>query len=119
MKISMHLIKLGTMALIVLTAVLALPRGTAHAAGEEIILSGNRETPLVVAEGQRVTLDLGPWNMTVQSRATNAITVQEGGELVIKGTTGQITAIGTGNRALVNYGTVTIQGGNFSRKTAK
>ncbi len=119
MKISMHLIKLGTMALIVLTAVLALPRGTAHAAGEEIILSGNRETPLVVAEGQRVTLDLGPWNMTVQSRATNAITVQEGGELVIKGTTGQITAIGTGNRALVNYGTVTIQGGNFSHKTAK
>lgn len=119
MKISMHLIKLGTMALIVLTAVLALPRGTAHAAGEEIILSGNRETPLVVAEGQRVTLDLGPWNMTVQSRATNAITVQEGGELVIKGTTGQITATGTGNRALVNYGTVTIQGGNFSRKTAK
>ncbi len=119
MKISMHLIKLGTMALIVLTAVLALPRGTAHAAGEEIILSGNRETPLVVAEGQRVTLDLGPWNMTVQSRATNAITVQEGGELVIKGTTGQITATGTGNRALVNHGTVTIQGGNFSRKTAK
>lgn len=119
MKISMHLIKLGTMALIVLTAVLALPRGTAHAAGEEIILSGNRETPLVVAQGQRVTLDLGPWNMTVQSRATNAITVQEGGELVIKGTTGQITATGTGNRALVNYGTVTIQGGNFSRKTAK
>ena len=81
MKISMHLIKLGTMALIVLTAVLALPRGTAHAAGEEIILSGNRETPLVVAEGQRVTLDLGPWNMTVQSRATNAITVQEGGSI--------------------------------------
>ncbi len=119
MKISMHLIKLGTMALIVLTAVLALPRGTAHAAGEEIILSGNRETPLVVEQGQRVTLDLGPWNMTVQSRATNAITVQEGGELVIKGTTGQITAIGTGNRALVNYGTVTIQGGNFSHKTAK
>ena len=119
MKISMHLIKLGTMALIVLTAVLALPKGTAHAAGEEIILSGNRETPLVVAQGQRVTLDLGPWNMTVQSRATNAITVQEGGELVIKGTTGQITATGTGNRALVNHGTVTIQGGNFSCKTAK
>ena len=77
MKISMHLIKLGTMALIVLTAVLALPRGTAHAAGEEIILSGNRETPLVVAEGQRVTLDLGPWNMTVQSREIGRASCRE------------------------------------------
>ncbi len=112
MKIESYLCRLGLAVLVVLA--LLMGPAQAGASETEILLSENMSEPLVVETGRKVVLDLGAWNLTVNRRNSHTITVQEGGELVVKGSTGQVSNAAAGKCALVNYGTVTIQGGNFT-----
>jgi hypothetical protein len=76
-----------------------------------IKLEEERTTPIVVDDGERVTLDLNGNNITVTNG--HAILVNEGGTLTITGT-GTVTAKSASYGAIFNNGgTVTVNGGEY------
>lgn len=99
--------------LIALFICLGFAEPSAFAADESITLSHSEAQSYVIQDGQRVTLDLQSYTLSNSGNSSATITVNAGGELLIKGT-GQIVNQCEGGSALVNYGDVTILGGTFT-----
>ena len=78
--------------------------------GATITLAGNAKGDIVIPAGKTITLDLGGHKLTnVQEH-----TIVNNGTLTITGT-GTVDNVTHARAALVNYGTATLNGGNFTR----
>ena len=78
--------------------------------GATITLAGDAKGDIVIPAGKTITLDLGGHKLTnVQEH-----TIVNNGTLTITGT-GTVDNVTHARAALVNYGTATLNGGNFTR----
>ena len=101
--------------LLMVSVGLGLVQGQAYAADEATdTLSRNTTKSYTVSPGEKVVLDIGSFTLKNWPKM-NTFTVEEGGELIVKGTTGKVINDCDGS-VLVNRGTVTILGGTFTRK---
>lgn len=78
--------------------------------GAKITLAGDTKGDIVIPAGKTITLDLGGHKLTNVSGDT----ITNKGTLTITGT-GTVDNVTNGKAALVNYGTATLNGGNFTR----
>lgn len=78
--------------------------------GATITLAGDATGQVVIPAGKTITLDLGGHKLTNVSGDT----ITNKGTLTITGT-GTVDNVTNGKAALVNYGTATLNGGNFTR----
>lgn len=78
--------------------------------GATITLAGDAKGDIVIPAGKTITLDLGGHKLTNVSGDT----ITNKGTLTITGT-GTVDNVTNGKAALVNYGTATLNGGNFTR----
>lgn len=75
-----------------------------------ITLAGDAKGDIVIPAGKTITLDLGGHKLTNVKEHT----IVNNGTLTITGT-GTVDNVTHGKAALVNYGTATLNGGNFTR----
>lgn len=75
-----------------------------------ITLAGDAKGDVVIPAGKTITLDLGGHKLTNVKEHT----IVNNGTLTITGT-GTVDNVTNGKAALVNYGTATLNGGNFTR----
>ena len=75
-----------------------------------ITLAGDAKGDVVIPAGKTITLDLGGHKLT----NVKGHTIVNNGTLTITGT-GTVDNVTNGKAALVNYGTATLNGGNFTR----
>ena len=75
-----------------------------------ITLAGDAKGDIVIPAGKTITLDLGGHKLTNVKEHT----IVNNGTLTITGT-GTVDNVTNGKAALVNYGTATLNGGNFTR----
>lgn len=78
--------------------------------GATIKLAGDATGDIVIPAGKTITLDLGGHKLTNVKEHT----IVNNGTLTITGT-GTVDNVTNGKAALVNYGTATLNGGNFTR----
>lgn len=78
--------------------------------GATITLAGDAKGDIVIPAGKTITLDLGGHKLTNVKEHT----IVNNGTLTITGT-GTVDNVTHGKAALVNYGTATLNGGNFTR----
>lgn len=78
--------------------------------GATITLAGDAKGDIVIPAGKTITLDLGGHKLT----NVKDHTIVNNGTLTITGT-GTVDNVTNGKAALVNYGTATLNGGNFTR----
>lgn len=78
--------------------------------GAKITLAGDAKGDIVIPAGKTITLDLGGHKLTNVKEHT----IVNNGTLTITGT-GTVDNVTNGKAALVNYGTATLNGGNFTR----
>lgn len=78
--------------------------------GATITLAGNAKGDIVIPAGKTITLDLGGHKLTNVKEHT----IVNNGTLTITGT-GTVDNVTHTRAALVNYGTATLNGGNFTR----
>lgn len=78
--------------------------------GATITLAGDAKGDIVIPAGKTITLDLGGHKLTNVKEHT----IVNNGTLTITGT-GTVDNVTNGKAALVNYGTATLNGGNFTR----
>ena len=78
--------------------------------GAKITLAGDAKGDVVIPAGKTITLDLGGHKLTNVKEHT----IVNNGTLTITGT-GTVDNVTNGKAALVNYGTATLNGGNFTR----
>ncbi len=78
--------------------------------GAKITLAGDAKGDVVTPAGKTITLDLGGHKLTNVKEHT----IVNNGTLTITGT-GTVDNVTNGKAALVNYGTATLNGGNFTR----
>ena len=105
----------------------AIVDGTQHATlqsaidaadGKTVTLLRNVEENVVIKNGTNVTIDLDGCKLSSAAgleTGKGTITVEEGATLKVVGNTGTVDATLNGTAALVNYGTVTVEGGAFTR----
>ena len=82
-------------------------------AGGEVTLGDDITASITVPEGKTVTLNLNGKTLT-NKEGNDTITVALGGTLTIEGT-GTVDNVSHGRAAVYNNGTVTINGGTFTR----
>ncbi len=78
--------------------------------GATITLAGDAKGDIVIPAGKTITLDLNGKTLT----NVKDHTIVNNGKLTITGT-GTVDNVTNGKAALVNYGTATLNGGNFTR----
>lgn len=86
--------------------------------GKTVTLLRNVEENVVIKSGTNVTIDLAGCKLSSADdlqAGKGTITVEEGATLKVVGNTGTVDATLNGTAALVNYGTVTVEGGAFTR----
>ena len=80
----------------------------------DLTLTENLKESIVITSGSKVTLDLAGFNIT-NTENEHTIIVEKGATLTVKGK-GIVNNVSNKKATLINDGTVTIEGGTFSRK---
>lgn len=80
----------------------------------DLTLTENLKESIVITSGSKVILDLAGFNIT-NTENEHTIIVEKGATLTVKGK-GIVNNISNKKATLINDGTVTIEGGTFSRK---
>ena len=86
---------------------------TAVAAGGEVTLGDNITASITIPAGKTVTLNLNGYKLT-NDADKDTIYVEMGGTLIINGT-GTVDNVSHGRAAIFNNGTVTLNGGTYTR----
>lgn len=86
---------------------------TAVAAGGEVTLGADITASITVENGKTVTLNLNGKTLTNEA-GSDTIYVKMGGTLIINGT-GTVDNVSHGRAAIFNNGTVTLNGGTYTR----
>lgn len=80
----------------------------------DLTLTENLKESIVITSGSKVILDLAGFNIT-NTENEHTIIVEKGATLTVKGK-GIVNNVSNKKATLINDGTVTIEGGTFSRK---
>ena len=89
----------------------------AVAAGGEVTLGADINASIIVKDGKPVTLNLNGYKLTNEDKK-DTIYVEMGGTLIINGT-GTVDNVSHGRAAIFNNGTVTLNGGTYTRSAEK